>query len=179
MLDKVKSQIEDMKQKIDDENRRLAEISDGGYARKQEECDQATRRAATARNDYAQHEQGMNRLREDVKSATQEVESKAKIVEHKKQEVMHAENRLRMLSREDGQRQTGFPDRMPQLLRAIQQEQSFTSRPIGPIGHHVTLLKPKWSFVLESSLGANLSGFIVSNKRDQAILNKIMSKVNW
>lgn len=176
-LEKAQAEVQKTRQKIDDENRRLAEISDGGYSRKQEECDQAASRATNARNDYEQHEQGLSRLQEDVKLAKKEVDSKAKNVDDKKQEVTQAEDRLRTLSSQE--RRNGFPDRMPQLLRAIQHEQSFTSRPIGPIGNHVTLLKPIWSSILESSLGGNLSSFIVTNKRDQNILNKIMAKVNW
>jgi ATP-dependent RNA helicase DDX6/DHH1 len=97
----------------------------------------------------------------------------------KKNDITQAENRLRTLTREDGQRPTGFPDKMPALLRAIQQERSFTSQPVGPIGDHVTLLKPKWSSVLENSFGATLSSFIVSSKRDMNILSNLMGKVNW
>ncbi|KAL3446823.1 hypothetical protein BJX65DRAFT_110411 [Aspergillus insuetus] len=67
---------------------------------------------------------------------------------------------------------------MPALLRAIQQEQSFTERPIGPIGNFVTLLKPEWSSVLESSFGATLNSFIVTSKGDQSTLSKIMHRVN-
>ncbi|KAJ5118534.1 hypothetical protein N7526_010171 [Penicillium atrosanguineum] len=79
---------------------------------------------------------------------------------------------------EDGHRRDGFPDRMPALLKAIQQEGSFTSKPIGPIGAHITLLKPKWSSILENSFGGTLSSFIVSNKRDMSILSSLMVKVN-
>lgn len=178
-LDNTKSQIQETQQKIDDENRRLAEVSDGGYARKQEECEQAARRATDARNEYEQHEQDTSRLQEDVKSASREVEAKGKVVDAKGKDITQAENRLRILAREDGQRQSGFPDKMPQLLRAIQQEKSFTSRPIGPIGNHVTLLKPKWSSILESSFGTTLSSFIVTCKRDMNILSNIMGRVNW
>lgn len=164
---------------MDDEHRRLAEVNDGGYARKQEEYEQAKSRAAAARDEYEQHEQGASRLQEDVKNAKWDFESKGKIVDAKKKDITQAENRLRTLAREDGQRQSGFPDKMPQLLRAIQQEKSFTSRPIGPVGSHVTLLKPKWSSILESSFGQTLSSFIVTTKRDQNLLSSIMGRVNW
>lgn len=178
-LNKADVRIQRTQQNIDDENRRLAEISDGGYARKQEECEQAASRAAAARNEYDQHEQGASRLQEDVKAVNREVESKRKVVDAKRKDVTQAEDRLRALAREDGQKQSGFPDRMPHLQKAIQQERSFTSRPIGPLGEHVTLLKPKWSSILESSFGTNLTGFIVTCKRDMTILSNIMSRVNW
>ena len=88
----------------------------------------------------------------------------------RKQELDQAENRLQTLTREGGARQSGFHPKMPTLLRAIQQEQSFESRPVGPIGHHVTLLQPKWSSILESSFGGTLGSFIVTSKGDMNIL---------
>ena len=162
-----------------DEERRLAEVSDGGYARKQEECEQAANRAAAARKEYEGHQPGAASLQEDVKTAGKEMESAKKQCDSKKNDIGQAENRLRTLTREDGQRHTGFPDKMPALLRAIQQEKSFTSQPVGPIGDHITLLKPKWSSILENSFGATLSSFIVSCKRDMNILSNLMGKVNW
>lgn len=178
-LDHARVQKQKTEQEINDEQRRLAEISDGGYARKQEECEQAASRAAAARNEYQHHEQSASRLQEDVKIARQEVESKSRIVEAKKNDFTQAKTRLQSLTKEDGQRQSGFPEKMPQLIRAIQQEKSFTSRPVGPVGSHITLLKQKWSSILESSFGNILSSFIVTCKRDQNLLSSIMSKVNW
>lgn len=166
-------------QEMDDERQRLAEVNDGGLARKQEECEQAASRAVAAREEHEQHEQSASRLQEDVKTARRAVEAKGKIVNAKKKDVEEAETRLRTLAREDGQRQSGFPDKMPQLLRAIQQEKSFSSRPIGPVGSHVTLLKPEWSSILENTLGQALSSFIVTCKRDQNLLSSIMGRVNW
>lgn len=167
------------RQDMDDERQRLAEVNDGGFARKQEECEQAASRAAAARAEHEQHEQSASRLQEDVKIAKKEFESKGKIVDAKKRDVTEAETRLRTLAREDGQRQSGFHDKMPQLLRAIQQEKSFSSKPIGPVGSHITLLEPKWSSILENTFGGALSSFIVTCKRDQNLLSSIMARVNW
>jgi chromosome segregation ATPase len=164
---------------MEDENRRLAEVSGGGYARKQEECEEAATRASAARKEYEEHQPAAISLQEDVKTAGKEMDSAKRQCDSKKNDITQAENRLRTLTREDGQRHTGFPDKMPALLRAIQQERSFTSQPVGPIGDHVTLLKPKWSSILENSFGATLSSFIVSSKRDMNILSNLMGKVNW
>jgi chromosome segregation ATPase len=164
---------------MDNENRRLAEMSDGGYAQKQEQCEQAANRAIAARKEYEEHQPGFTSLHEDVKTASKNMETAKMQCDSKKNDVTQAENRLRALTREDGQRKDGFPDKMPALKRAIQQESSFTSKPIGPIGDHITLLKPKWSSILEYSFGGTLSSFIVSNKRDMSILSNLMAKVNW
>ena len=72
----------------------------------------------------------------------------------------------------------GFPDKMPILLREIGRENSFSQKPIGPVGNHVRLLKPEWSSQLEKAFGATLTSFIVTSKRDMEILSRIMKRVN-
>lgn len=154
-------------------------MSDGGYTRKQQECEQAASRAVAARKAFEEHGQNVGHLREDIQTAEREAELADQELGAKRNDVNQAEARLQALARQDGQRQNGFPDKMPSLLRAIRQEQSFTTRPIGPIGDYVTLLKPKWSSILESSFGNTLSSFIVTSKRDMSILSNIMRRVGW
>jgi chromosome segregation ATPase len=164
---------------VHEENQRLADASGGGYARKQKACEQAANDAAAAQKEYNEHRMGAGRLREDVELSQKEFEATQGPIEEKKKELEQAENRLRTLSREGGARQSGFHPRMPNLLRAIEQEESFQSRPVGPIGLHVTLLQPKWSSILESSFGGTLSSFIVTSRRDMNILSNIMRGVGW
>lgn len=154
-------------------------MSGGGYTRKQEECEQASNDAAAARREYDAHRQDAGRVREDLETAQREAESAKIPVERKRHDIAQAEARLKVLTREGGPKQSGFPDKMPTLLKAIQQEQSFTTRPVGPVGHHVTLLKPKWASILENSFGGTLGSFIVTSKRDMNTLSQIMRRVNW
>ncbi|CAL5866623.1 uncharacterized protein PFLUO_LOCUS832 [Penicillium psychrofluorescens] len=173
------TQVQDAQQKIDDENQRLADASGGSYARKQEECEQAASDAASARHEYDEHRNGVDQIREDLQTAEKEAELAKRPLERKGNDIEQAETRLRALSREDGRTQSGFHERLPMLLRAInQQERSFAARPVGPIGHHVTLLKPKWSSILEHSFGGTLGSFIVTSKQDMNLLSSIMQRVN-
>jgi chromosome segregation ATPase len=164
---------------VDAENQRLADASDGGYARKQAECEQAANDASAAKREYEEHRQGAARLREDAEAAERDFTEAKGPLEQKKREIAQAENQLRNLTREGGSRQSGFHARMPALLKAIQQEQSWESRPVGPIGHHVTLLEPKWSSILERVFGGTLASFIVSSKNDMKLLFDIMRRVQW
>lgn len=154
-------------------------MSGGSYARKQEECEQAANDAAAARKEYDDHRAGADRVQEDLNTAQKEAELAKKPIERKRNEVEQAQTRLRALTRQDGQRQSGFPERMPQLLDAIRAERSFSTHPVGPIGDYVTLLKPKWSSILENAFGTTLGSFIVTSKRDMDILYRLMQKVNW
>lgn len=164
---------------IEAENQRLAEMSDGSYARKQSQYEEAKQFAVDARQTYEDHRKGKQQLIDDCQAAEKEGSTAKQQVQEKEDEVKQAESRLLDLQRENGSRQNGFHPKLPSLLRAIHQEQSFSKPPIGPVGNHITLLNPKWASIIESSLGANLGGFLVDSKRDQEILQQIMSRVDW
>ncbi|KAJ5306641.1 hypothetical protein N7508_005656 [Penicillium antarcticum] len=173
----AESRIQETQQKVHEENQRLADASGGGYARKQEACEQAVNDAAAAQRAYNEHRSDANGLREDIESSQEDLKATKGPVDAKRMELEQAENRLKTLTRDGGARQSGFHPKMPDLLKAIEQERSFESRPVGPIGHHVTLLQPKWSSILESSFGGTLGSFIVTSNRDMNILSRIMRQV--
>lgn len=169
--------MRETQQKIDREKERLAEASNGGYARKQEECERAASAAATAKTEYEEHRNGATALRADSDEAQRKLAEATRPIDTKKKEIAEAENQFRALGREGGSRQNGYHPDMHVLLKAIQNEKSFGSPPVGPIGHHVTLLQPKWSSILESMFGGTLNSFIVSSKRDSDLLTAIMRRV--
>ncbi|KAL3436056.1 hypothetical protein BDV09DRAFT_166236 [Aspergillus tetrazonus] len=123
-------------------------------------------------------EQNASQLSDDIRAAESQEKAAYQPVAQARRDLEEANSLLHNLNREGSGRNSGFPDRMSALLKAIQQNRSFTETPVGPIGNFVTLLKPEWSSILESSFGATLNGFIVTSKRDQSILSEIMHRVN-
>ncbi|KAL4882319.1 P-loop containing nucleoside triphosphate hydrolase protein [Aspergillus karnatakaensis] len=174
----TEARASEIQQKINQETQRLADLHGGGYARRLEELEQAKQEVLDARRLNEEHRQNANRIYDDIKDAEKRQSTAAFPVGQAKRDVEEAESQLKNLSKGTGARSSGLPDRMPILLRAIQQEQSFTEQPVGPIGNFVTLLKPEWSSVLESSFGATLNSFIVTSKKDQTVLSGIMQRVN-
>ncbi|GKZ52057.1 structural maintenance of chromosomes protein 6, partial [Aspergillus brasiliensis] len=136
---------------IDEENRRLAEISGGSFTRKQEELERAKEEASRARAQYEEHSSDRDRLSQDINEAEKEVQAAIVPLEKLRADVEEAESLLSTLKRQGGPQNSGFHERMPTLLKAIEQERSFSSRPVGPLGHHVRLLKPEWSSILENA----------------------------
>ncbi|KAL4783966.1 P-loop containing nucleoside triphosphate hydrolase protein [Aspergillus varians] len=177
-LRETETRAGDMRQKIDQETQRLADLHGGGYSRKLEELEQAKQDVVEARKRNDEYQQEANRKYDDVKAAEDQKKAANQPVTQARLDVEEAESLLRNLNREGGSRNSGFPDKMPVLLNAIQQEKSFGERPVGPMGNFVTLLKPEWSSILESSFGTTLNSFIVTSKRDQTILSRIMQRVN-
>lgn len=158
---------------------RLQDLNGGSHARRLQELDLQKAEVERSRDRLKEHQRATDRLQEDSRQAEQGVKQKAAPISKQRSEIQQAEHALENLSRERGHQSDGFHERMPTLLRAIQQESSFGSRPIGPLGQHVRLLKPKWSAVLENSFGGTLGSFLVSTKKDMNILFGIMQRVNW
>ncbi|RAK74372.1 DNA repair protein SMC6 [Aspergillus fijiensis CBS 313.89] len=174
----AETRIAESRKKLADEHQRLSDISGGSFIRKQEELEQAKAGAEDARARFKEHEAERNRLYEMIGEAEKEVKLAAAPVNKVKADIEQAQSVLQNLSREGGARNSGFHERMPALTKAIEQEGSFRRRPVGPIGHYVSLLKPKWSSILENSLGTTLSSFVVTSKSDMNILSNIMQRVN-
>ncbi|KAJ5999203.1 hypothetical protein N7451_007013 [Penicillium sp. IBT 35674x] len=170
-IELAEKNIAEGEQMIEAEKKRLDEASNGGHARKLEECEEAASRATSARQDYDAHREGERGLREELQRAGKKAELA------KEAYYSEADERLRNFRKENGQRRTGYHEKMPSLVRAIHQEKSWTMPPIGPVGDHITLLKAKWSSILENSFGTTLNSFIVATKRDQNKLSDIMRQV--
>ncbi|PGH12549.1 hypothetical protein AJ79_04170 [Helicocarpus griseus UAMH5409] len=177
-LKAAEARINDTQKEIDEEKQRLEDLDGGSHARKLAELEEKRAAAQEARSQYHAHQRDLDRVQEDINKAEQEFHSKREPINKQRTDVEQAEGRLRSLMRDRGQQQGGFHEKMPMLLRAIQQEQyKFSRKPVGPLGHHIRLLKPKWSGVLESSFGGTLSGFVVTSKSDSNILSGIMKRV--
>jgi chromosome segregation ATPase len=114
-----------------------------------------------------------------VHKAERELKAKTAPIAKQRSDIEQSEKLLRSLSKDRGQQDSGFHEKMSMLLGAIQQENSFGRHPVGPLGHHVRLVKPEWSAVLENSFGATLTSFVVTSKRDMNILSGIMQRVGW
>ncbi|PGH01414.1 hypothetical protein GX51_05221 [Blastomyces parvus] len=177
-LKTAESAIAETQQKIEEEKQRLEDLDGGNHARRLAELEERKSQAQEAHNRYNAHRKDVDRLQEDLNKAEREFQGMREPVNKQRSQVEQAESRLRSLTRDKGQQQNGFHEKMPMLLRAIEQEQhKFSRKPVGPLGNHIRLLKPKWSGVLESALGGNLAGFVVTTKSDSNTLSAIMKRV--
>ncbi|KAI9040509.1 DNA repair protein SMC6 [Aspergillus affinis] len=177
-LKAAESRISETQQKISDENQRLAELHGGSYTWKQEQLKEVQNEAALLREQLEEHQSEHGRLVKELEEANKAVDRASAPINKAKVDVEQAEARLKSLSEEGGVRNSGFHAKMPTLLKAIHQERAFNKQPVGPMGYHVSLLKPEWSSILENSFGTTLNSFVVTSKRDMNLLSRIMERVN-
>jgi chromosome segregation ATPase len=176
-LKEAEATIKAKELEIREEEERLAALDGGGAAARLAMLEEAKQAASAAHDAFDAHQAGRSVLDTDLEQAESQLKTHQEPIRRKRAEVDQRKDDLESLSRDRGQQDLAYHRELPNLLRAIQSDPSFAERPIGPLGKHVRLLKPKWSSVLEKSFGATLNSFIVTNKRDMNMLNGIMNRV--
>ena len=163
---------------IQDEHRRLEDLNGGSHARRLEEIEGKRLEAADAKHTLHDHDSQIRGLEQAKLQAEETLQHSMEPIDLKRREVYHCEQELQNMMRDRGQRQSAYHQNLPRLLRAIQEESGFQNKPIGPMGHHVQLLKPIWSSVLEKYFGGVLEGFVVTSKADQTKLSALARRVS-
>ncbi|KAL0939440.1 DNA repair protein [Colletotrichum truncatum] len=174
----AKQQVKDFENRIQVEEQRLG--ASAGSARQEQEklLNEAKSEEANVKEQIEQGEKRLPKLREEVKIA-REFEAAGKVdINKKREEISLAESRLRGLERNGGSAWAAYDKNLPHLLQAIEQDNGFEEKPVGPIGAYLQLLQPAWSSILETVLGATLDSFLVANKSDQQRLARLMQRVN-
>ncbi|KAK2770859.1 DNA repair protein [Colletotrichum kahawae] len=175
----AKQWVKDSEQKIEAEEQRLD--AGAGSARQELEArlNDAKSDESSTREKMDQGANIMPELRDALKAA-QSTENAGRLdVNKKREEISSAESRLQTLQRNGGSAYAAFDRSIPALLQAIEQDNGFEEKPVGPIGAHIQLLKAEWGSILETTLGATLDSFLVANKRDQQRLARLMQRFTW
>jgi chromosome segregation ATPase len=72
-----------------------------------------------------------------------------------------------------------FGQRSDQLKNAIERNTSWSEKPIGPLGYYIKVKDKSWQPVLETVLGGSLRAYMVVDKRDEQLLQRLMSDCKW
>ncbi|KAK2747897.1 Structural maintenance of chromosomes protein 6 [Myotisia sp. PD_48] len=176
-LREAEERIRGYRKKIEDETLRLENLNGGANVQRLSQFEEKNAAAAELRDRYTSHKENSDSVARAVQAADENAAKMKAPIIRKRDEIAQAEIHVRELMKDKGQHLGAFHPKLHLLLPAIEAERSFTERPVGPLGRHVRLLQPIWSSVLESSLGATLSSFIVTSKHDMNILSNIMRRV--
>ncbi|KAI1441623.1 P-loop containing nucleoside triphosphate hydrolase protein [Annulohypoxylon stygium] len=175
-LTNASQKVKDYEKKIHEEEQRLEEVNGGALTEKQSELEEAKRALDRIRESQKSHAENSSQLIDELSEAQKNEQDAVERINQKQQEVSTAEARLDALATNRSDPFAGFENQVPQLLRLIDSDTGFSQKPIGPIGTFIRLTKPKWSTILEKTLGSVLSGFIVANRPDQVRLSTLMDK---
>lgn len=95
-------------------------------------------------------------------------------VEEKRSDIQNTKTRIRQIEAGQVGKYDAYDRKIPNLITAIEHDNGWKEKPIGPIGTHIQILKPIWSPILEKIFGGILNDFIVTNVADQKRLNRHM-----
>ncbi|KAL2072270.1 hypothetical protein VTL71DRAFT_11613 [Oculimacula yallundae] len=177
-LKEAKARVKSVKDDINAEQRRLHAANGGAQVKKLEDLAIARQAAEESAASISQNEEEKPRLEDSLRKAQSDMMKLESPLRAKTEEINNAKSRLSSLTSNRGNRMAGFDKEMPNLLRAIQADRGFREKPVGPMGLHMQLLQPKWSNLIESTLGGALNGFIVTNKPDQMRLRDLLKRHN-
>ncbi|KPI35945.1 Structural maintenance of chromosomes protein 6 [Cyphellophora attinorum] len=168
--------IETKTREIKTEEDRLAEVDGGGAAQRRQDLDDLKDAAKEAGAALETHRNRRLQLDTDAREAKEQLDEAKQKRNAQFDEVKSCKSELDKVRNAGSLPDTRFHPKMPQVIRAIAQETRFRQKPIGPIGKHVTLLKPKFTNMIEKIFGQTLNGFIVTNKADQELLTSLARK---
>lgn len=72
-----------------------------------------------------------------------------------------------------------FGQSADKLKQAVESNNLWSEKPIGPLGYYIQVIDKTWQPVLESILGNTLGAYMVVNERDERLLRSIMSNLKW
>ncbi|KUJ10625.1 putative structural maintenance of chromosomes protein 6 [Mollisia scopiformis] len=175
-LQEAEKKVKDYNGKITEHVRLLEEANGGAHAQKLTELAEAERAAADALAAEKRNKEELPQLEKSRWNAVEACKSLDNPLSMKRREVEIAQERLQSLNRDRGNVMAGFDAKMPRLIQAIKNDRGFLETPVGPMGLHIKLNNPIWSNLLESTMGSNLTGFIVTSKADQVRLSNLLRK---
>ncbi|KAL2268152.1 hypothetical protein VTJ83DRAFT_2998 [Remersonia thermophila] len=168
----------DLKQRIAKEEERLAATTGPEHAAALRRLEEAKDAVKSLENAIQENKGRMPELKANEEAAQQALAETDATLKGKRQEMSNIENAIRDLERGQGDVWSAYERNIPQLVKMIATDARFETKPIGPLGRHVRLLKPEWSAILEQTFGKNLNAFIVASKRDEKILHDMMQQLN-
>ncbi|KAI2634515.1 hypothetical protein GGS21DRAFT_518157 [Xylaria nigripes] len=159
------------------EEKRVDDINGGIVTEKQRELDKARQHEENLKTAIEEHGHALKDLETAQRDAVELAKEPVKNLEQKGKEVQDAESTLRALTDNRTDPLDAFDHRIRELLKIIRNDNRYITKPIGPLGTYVQLIKTKWMAILDRFFGGTLNGFIVESKQDQALLMSHMDRL--
>jgi len=167
-----KTKAASIQRDIEAEEKRIEDANGGASGRKQAEIDEARISVEMAKRALDDSESEGKRLDGNVQRAEKALTEADVPLSFKVQEIDACRGRIATLK--SGNSMSGYDPKILQVIKVIQNHRGFKEQPIGPMGMHMRLLKPKWSPLIEQTLNTMLNAFVVTSKADQKLLSVLL-----
>ncbi|RFU73119.1 hypothetical protein TARUN_9134 [Trichoderma arundinaceum] len=176
-LKNLRTDIQLCESKIKEEETRLDGATGSVRAQKDQELSEAQAQEKLINEQIAKAKAKMPTLYEKITEAKEAAKRADHFLQQKKKEVVVAQKGVKDLEQSSGSAFDGYEQDLINLSKAVEKDGGFESKPLGPLGVHITLRKPEWSSLLEKTLGDTLNAFVVKSKRDHSRLSSLIQKM--
>ena len=170
--------VKDAQRKVDEERKRIADADGGSHAQILAQIEQLQHEQSTNEDEMTEHKTMEQKTVTDVQAAQLRLKDIKDTMQSKRTEVEKARTRLNDLQRGGANKYAGFHPTLQDLLKRIANERGFREKPVGPLGAHIKLKNGAWSSVLETYIGNNLNGFVVTSYNDQQLLSRLANQTS-
>ena len=175
-LDSERKRKTETEKALHDEYERLNSRSGGREAEKRNEIRETEEAYANIQGQGRDHDATYSGLEERRRNADDNFKAAGIQERQKHSALQEAKKQLQELQKDNRDPLAAFHPSMRTVLKAIDQDRGFTSRPIGPLAFHVRNKQPQWQSMIEKTFGNLLNNFIVMSRRDQERLSDILAK---
>ncbi len=175
-LKTIRGEIHSFENKIKEEEKRLGESTGAARAEKDAQLDEAKAKERDVNQNISDAGDQLPERQSKVRHAEEALKHQQQLRESKRNDIAMAERGLSDMEKSTGSAYAGFDREIASLVKSIASHQGFETKPVGPIGAHVKLLKPEWSGILEKTFGESLNAFVVRSKEDQSKLSELMQR---
>jgi len=177
-LKHARIEVKGLEEQVRAEQERLASAEGPEHVQRLERLEQLKTAAQGAERRQMEHGTGVAELQRKRDEAFKAETAAKPALAQARETLDRARVLYGNLQRDQGRPFEAYRNNMEQLVRAVNNETRWRSKPVGPMGNHVRLLKPEWSGLIEKTFGGLLDSFSVTNAEDKNLLNQIMGRVN-
>ncbi|CAF1460702.1 unnamed protein product [Adineta ricciae] len=166
---------------IEEEQKRLKKHMDE-HQNLSQESNQSDRERLQVENEIQTRENQQLQWNKAMTTYTDEINAKNETIRTKKSTLDLIQNELRQKKQEldeleklEKDRASAYGAWMPDCLKAIQNDNRFKKKPIGPIGRYIRCTEPRWAYAVEKHLASVMSAFICSEYHDERILLELFT----
>ena len=171
-----KKAVKKYEEDIRTEQTRLTEADGPEHADRLQELEDLKSEAERKQQEQVDHASGRPELVHKQADAQRQLDEGKHVYDQARDAVDKADGKLRPLQQNQSRRFAAFRPNMEALVKSISNETRWRSKPVGPMGAHMRLLKPEWTNQIERTMGGNLDAFIVTCKEDQTLLSQVMQR---
>jgi chromosome segregation ATPase len=162
---------------IDAEMKRMEDANGGAHALKLAKVEGARQAAKDARAALEQNESETPLLEQKRQDSQDALNRAIPPLDAKRKELDICRKRLADLNANRSDVMAGYDANIPRLMKMIRDDSGFREKPVGPMGLHIKLLNPIWSNIIETTIGRQLTGFVVTSKVDQMRLSGMLRQL--